>query len=88
MAEVVKYLIPQVNYIITKLNNYLLIKTSIKDKFFILKIKSDGESEIITTFQHSDEILNFHCIDEETLLVIGKTNKKVEMLKNFEKFKE
>lgn len=88
MAEVVKYLQTPINYIFSKLNHELLLKTSIKDKFYVLKINSDGVSEIVNTLQYSDEILNFHYIDEETLLIIGKMNKKVEMFKNFVKVKE
>jgi len=45
------------------------------------------KGEIITNYEYSDEILSFHY-ENELLLLIGKTNKKVEMFKNFEKIKE
>ncbi len=88
MVDTIRYLAPPVSYIFTGQIDNLTLKTSIKDKVYVLKLNLNDDSilvDVIKHYRYSDEILNFHFIDEENLIVIGKSNKKVEVFNNFEK---
>jgi hypothetical protein len=88
MVDTIRYLAPPVSYSFSGEIDNLTLTTSIKDKVYVLKLNLKDESKLVDVVKHyrySDEILNFHFIDEESLIVIGKSNKKVELLKNYEK---
>jgi len=61
------------------------------NKLFIYDILEEGNLKKINELVNEDEILDFHCvsISEAEILIIGKSNKKVSLLKeNGEKVAE